>query len=120
MEIKGTIKTIMETETFSSGFQKRCVVITTAEQYPQHIQIEFLKDKTTILDSYKIGDVVTVGININGREWTSPQGDVKYFNTIVGWKINKDGVNDTPVSPEPAFETIPESGLNTVKDDLPF
>jgi len=119
MEVQGTIKQIMKTETFASGFQKRSVVITTAEQYPQHIIIDFLKDKTTILDSFKVGDNVTVGINLNGREWTSPQGEVKYFNTIVGWKINKDGVKETQVN-NAGFEVIQESDLNTVTNDLPF
>jgi len=119
MEVQGTIKQIMKTETFASGFQKRSVVITTAEQYPQHIIIEFLKDKTTILDSFKVGDNVTVGINLNGREWTSPQGEVKYFNTIVGWKINNDNIKDTHVN-NAGFEVIQESKLNTVTNDLPF
>jgi hypothetical protein len=119
MEVQGTIKQIMKTETFASGFQKRSVVITTAEQYPQHIIIEFLKDKTTILDSFKVGDNVTVGINLNGREWTSPQGEVKYFNTIVGWKINKDGVKETQVN-NAGFEVVAENDLTKIDNDLPF
>jgi hypothetical protein len=38
-------------------------------------------------NKWKVGDEVEVGINLRGREWTSPQGEVKYFNTIQGWKI---------------------------------
>lgn len=89
MELKGTVKRIGDIETFPSGFQKRELVIVTEEQYPQPIAIEFLKDNGDLLNGLNDGDSITVGINIGGREWTSPQGDVKYFNSITGWKIEK-------------------------------
>jgi len=42
MEIQGIIKMIDETKTYgNNGFRKREVVITTEEQYPQHILVEF-------------------------------------------------------------------------------
>jgi hypothetical protein len=41
MEITGKIKQIDETKEYgSNGFQKRELVLTTEEQYPQHILIE--------------------------------------------------------------------------------
>ena len=89
MELQGTIKKIGNTETFASGFQKREFVILTTEQYPQPINIEIMGDKIDILDPIKEGDNVSVGINIRGREWVSPQGETKYFNSIVAWKIQK-------------------------------
>lgn len=88
MQITGTIKRISEAQEFgSNGFKKREMVVTTAEQYPQHIQVEFVQDKTSLLDNFSEGSDVTISINLQGREWTSPQGDVKYFNTIQGWRI---------------------------------
>ena len=46
MEVIGKIKQIDETKTYgSNGFKKREVVITTEEQYPQHLLIEFIQDK---------------------------------------------------------------------------
>lgn len=90
MEITGTLKLKTETQSFgTNGFQKRDFVITTDEQYPQHINIELHKDKCNLIDSYNIGDVLTVGINLRGREWISPEGESKYFNTLVAWKISK-------------------------------
>lgn len=91
MELQGTIKKISDLQTFTSGFAKRELVILTEEQYPQPINIEFTQDKVDLLDSYKVGDSVKVHINIRGREWTSPQGEVKYFNSIVGWRIESLG-----------------------------
>ena len=47
------------------------------------------------MDPYQIGQDVRIGINLRGREWESPQGEVKYFNSIQGWKIETEnqGIN---------------------------
>ena len=116
---------IDETKTFgSSGFRKREVVVTTEEQYPQHLMIEFVQDKTDLLNSYREGDSVKVSINLRGREWVNPQGETKYFNSIQGWRIEKLGAESStgdmpPVPPMDAFE--PANELNEEDhDDLPF
>ena len=90
-EIIGKIKLVGETATFGAkGFRKRELVVTTTEEkYEQHISIDFVQDKCDELDSFKVGDQVKVGINIQGREWTNPKGEVKHFNSIVGWRIDK-------------------------------
>ena len=88
MEIQGQIKVIFATETVGqNGFQKRDLVITTEEQYPSDIIIQFTQSKCALLDTLQVGQRVNVHFNLQGREWTSPQGEVKYFNTVVGWKI---------------------------------
>lgn len=87
MELKGTIKQI-KNEVTRGNFTFKELVLTTHEQYPQDILIQFSKDKTQLLNNYSIGDVVNIAINIRGREWTDPNtGEIKYFNSIVGWKI---------------------------------
>ena len=89
MEVQGTIKVIGETATFGAkGFRKRELVITTDEQYPQSILVEFVQDKCDLLDKFEVGKNVKIGINLRGREWTNPQGETKYFNSIQGWNIN--------------------------------
>ena len=81
---------IDETKAFgANGFRKREMVITTDEQYPQHIMIEFTQDKCDLLNNYKPGEPVKVSINLRGREWVNPQGETKYFNSIQGWRIEK-------------------------------
>ena len=89
MEITGKIKVINAEQVVSATFKKRELVVTTDEQYPQSIMIEFTQDKCDLLNKYAIGDNVTVGINLGGREWVNPQGETKYFNSIKGWKIFK-------------------------------
>lgn len=85
--VKGKVHKILPIETFESGFQKRSLVIETADQYPQKVIIEFLKDKISLLENLKEGNEVEVSYNLNGREWISPQGETKYFNSITGWRI---------------------------------
>ena len=123
MEVQGKIKMIGETKTFgNNGFRKREVVVTTEEQYPQHIMIEFVQDKTDLLDSYKVGQPVKIGVNLRGREWVNPQGETKYFNSIQGWRIENlaaQAPGSTPPPPEDQFE--PAQDLKDEDyDDLPF
>lgn len=127
MELQGTIKKISDIQTFASGFQKREMVILTEEQYPQPINVEFLQDKADLLNAYKEGDKVKVSINIRGREWTSPQGEVKYFNSITGWRLEKvEGANfNEPVEARPQQSGSASSENKTdvfaeEDDDLPF
>jgi len=103
MEIKGVIKLINQTQTFDSGFTKREFVVTTDETYPQHIKCELVKDKCSVLDSYSIGDSVSVSINLRGNEYNG-----KYYVNIQAWKIEK---IETSTS-EPIMENQ--------SDDLPF
>lgn len=123
MEVQGKIKMVGETQTFGgNGFRKREVVITTEEQYPQHIMVEFVQDKCDLLNSYQVGQAVKVSINLRGREWVNPQGETKYFNSIQGWRIEgvqAEAGNMPPVAPTEAFE--PAGNLNKEDhDDLPF
>jgi hypothetical protein len=118
MEVQGTVKTIGETKEFGSkGFRKRDIVVTTDEQYPQHILIEFVQDNCGLLDSFKDGDAVKIGINLRGREWLNPEGEAKYFNSLQGWRIdplNADEIKNTPVNDAKSVSGKEE------EDDLPF
>jgi len=125
MEVQGTIKFIDETKTYgSNGFRKREVVITTDEQYPQHLLVEFIQDKTDLLNAYQVGQQVQISINLRGREWVNPQGETKYFNSIQGWRIEalqaeapQPGM--PPAPPMEAFEPA-EDLKEEDYDDLPF
>ena len=126
MEVTGKIKMIDETKTVgASGFRKRELVVTTEEQYPQHILISFVQDKCDLLNNYKVGEPVKVSINLRGREWVNPQGETKYFNDIQGWRIEKMQA-EAPASgqlpPVPATEAFaPATNFNEEEhDDLPF
>lgn len=124
MEVTGKIKWIDETKTYgNNGFRKREVVITTEEQYPQQILIEFIQDKCELLNNYQVGQNVKIGINLRGREWTNPEGETKYFNSIQGWRIDaleNDSTTEIPPIPPPTSFEPAEGDANEVDDDLPF
>lgn len=123
MQLQGTIKKISDIQTFASGFQKKYLVLLTEEQYPQPIQIDFLSDNLDLLNTFSVGEKVKVNIGIRGREWTSPQGEVRYFNSITGWRIERLETEQSPqsngmptASPQQAFAEEPIEE----EDDLPF
>ncbi|QWX83264.1 DUF3127 domain-containing protein [Cellulophaga sp. HaHaR_3_176] len=126
MEVEGKVKMVGETQTFgSNGFRKREVVVTTEEQYPQHIMVEFVQDKCDLLNSVAVGQPVKIGINLRGREWVNPQGETKYFNSIQGWRIENlqaAASTDSGIPPAPPMDSFqPADNLNEEDhDDLPF
>lgn len=90
MEVVGIIKLVGATQEIGAkGFRKRELVVTTTEDYPQMLMIEFTQDKVDLLNSFEVGQPVKVAINLRGREWINPQGEAKYFNSLQGWKIEQ-------------------------------
>ncbi|HIN00388.1 MAG TPA: DUF3127 domain-containing protein, partial [Deltaproteobacteria bacterium] len=89
MEIKGKIKNISETVQISERFRKREFVVEYASNpdYPQPLQFEMVQDRCELLDSFEVGQEVEIFFDLRGREWTNPQGQVKYFNTLQAWKL---------------------------------
>ena len=112
MEIQGRIKQIFPSQIIGqNGFEKRDLVIVTEEQYPQTIIIQFTQQRCDLLNNLQMGQNVKVYINIRGREWTNPQGETKYFNTIEGWKIEviqtTNVANQQPVQQAPQQPAAP-------------
>lgn len=121
MEVSGKIKVINSTQEVNDSFKKRELVVTTEEQYPQHISIEFQQAKCDDLNSFKVGDSVKISINLRGREWVNPQGETKYFNTIQGWRIEKSLHPIQEKEKEQMTGFAPAQSFNEEEhDDLPF
>ena len=75
-ELTGTLKPLMDLQTFASGFTKREFVMEVKDvNYPQMIKFECVKDKTAILDGLAIGDEITVTFDIRGNEYNG-----RYFS----------------------------------------
>ena len=97
-EVIGKIIVLNDTETVGSAgtFKKRTLVVETDEQYKQSIPIDFVQDKCSILDSYAVGQNVTVSVNIRGNAYNG-----KYYVSLNGWKISKIGDAPKAASPQP-------------------
>ena len=116
MEVQGKIKLIGEIKAYGAkGFRKAELVLDVTEkvEYPQFVNVEFTQDNTDLLSKHKVGDSVKVSINLGGREWVNPQGEAKYFNSIVGWRI--EAVGTAPSTP-----LAPVKQLEEFQEDLPF
>jgi len=115
MNVKGTIKVINQTQVISEKFSKREFVIETEDQYPQLVMFQATQDKCSLLDSFQVGNKIDVSFNLRGREWTSPSGEVKYFNTLEAWRLERlDGSGESIQDKAP---------INQIEDDgdgLPF
>jgi len=130
MEVKGKIIEINDTQQISDRFQKREFVIEYAEnpQYPEFVKFECIQDKVTMLDDYQVDDEVTVFFNLKGRKWTDRQGEVKYFNSLQAWRMQKES-SSAPAGNAAASQNtssgqqesdLPFSEDGGGEDDLPF
>ena len=43
-----------------------------------------------MLDNLTEGEKVQAFVNVRGRSWTNPQGEIKYFNSLEVWKISNE------------------------------
>ncbi len=92
LKVEGSIKLIGETVTFDSGFTKRQIVVTTNDQYPQDIACDFIKDNTSKLDAFNVGQSVAISYNLRGNEYLD-----KYYVSLNGWRIElSEGAQQEP------------------------
>ncbi len=122
MDITGILKVKSEAQQVSDKFKKRDFVLTdNSSQYPQHISFQLTQDKCNLIDVYNVGAEIKVHFNLRGREWASPQGEIKYFNTLEAWRIeggaNSGPANTSSTKKEGFSEPITAA---TESDDLPF
>ena len=89
LEITGKLHVIGDTAQVSERFTKREFVLSLADnpKYPQLVQFQLTGDRVGQLDSFQIGDEVRLEFSLRGREWRSPKGEVKYFNSLDVWRI---------------------------------
>ena len=115
MNIKGKLIEIFDTVQITETFKKREFIIQDYKnpEYPEYIKVELIQDKVDLLNSLSVGDEINVLINIKGRKWEDKEGNIKYFNSIQGWKIESENSN---MNQENDQENINQDS----DDDLPF
>ena len=129
MDVTGTLKVKGETTKVSEKFTKREFVITdNSSQYPQHISFQLTQDKCSLLDSYQLGSEIKVHFNLRGREWTSPTGELKHFNSLEAWRLeggsnnSSNGGSTQAAASTSAPESVSSESFTATsqEDDLPF
>ena len=126
-DVTGKLHVAYETKQVSERFTKREFVVEVADgKYPQFVLFQLTGDRCAQLDDHKVGDTIQVTFNLRGREWRSPQGETKYFNSLDVWKLEAArsadrGRGPSQDAPFPMRDDPRPSDLGTSRDDdLPF
>jgi hypothetical protein len=130
-DIVGKIIVINETETFgANGFQKREFVVEVEDgNYPQKIKFELVKDKTNLIDEYRVGQKIKVHFNIRGSEYNG-----KYYTSLSAWRLeggggsnssggsvgNSDGNRSTRTAGRTAPRSAPKPTQDVADEDVPW
>lgn len=102
----------------TGSFKRRSFVVDFQENplYPQYVTFELVQDRVELIDKFKVGDKIEVTFNLKGREWKSPEGVVKYFNTLEAWRIASAGES----AREPSNVVVPDVVGDAGDSELPF
>lgn len=114
LQVKGKLiqKLPIESGEGKNGrWEKQQFVVETDEQFPKKICIMLWGDKVAMLEKVTEGDVLTVSINIESREYNS-----RWYTDVKAWRIEK-GADEGSAAPMP---TEPPADLGLPDDDLPF
>jgi hypothetical protein len=131
IEATGKLHAIFETKQVSERFTKREFVVEMSDnpKYPQVVLFQLTGDRCSQLDGLNVGDQVAIEFSLRGREWRSPSGEVKYFNSLDVWKVTPAVHGRQParrdVREDPRREVVvprdyePRPG-DLSNDDIPF
>jgi single-stranded DNA-binding protein len=139
MNIIGKLHAVMETQQVTATFRKREFVVEFSENpmYPQFILFQLVQDRVELISGYNMGDMIDVSFNLRGRQWNSPSGETRFFNSLEAWRINPAqaqvnpeaqagmgqptaGAQPTTASPaQPNQPAVDVTQMND-DDDLPF
>jgi hypothetical protein len=122
-EVSGKLHVIYDTKQLTERFQKREFVVELADnpRYPQYVLFQLTGDRCDGIDGMSVGDEIRLEFSLRGREWKSPQGEIKYFNSLDVWTVSRVGAGGGRGDDEPPLpdDPPPDIDLDT-DDDLPF
>lgn len=89
-EVTGKLFKKMDSKQITDSFRKREYVIELVDgNYTQLVSFQLTNDNCDKLDNLNEGEKIKTTFNLRGREWKNPQGEVKYFNSLDAWKLEK-------------------------------
>ena len=100
----GRIHTVFDAKQITERFRKREFVLEMGDnpQYPQYVLFQLTGNRCEALDDFAKGDEVRVDFSLRGREWTSPQNEIRYFNSLDVWTLEK--LTTKPDAGPPGFD----------------
>ena len=96
--LKAQVIKVKPVQEFSGGFRKQEIVLECGDKYPSPVQFQIHKENIEKLN-VKEGEILyDINYNLKGKEWPSPSGEIKYFNTLEIWKVSRTE-NSEPLPP---------------------
>jgi hypothetical protein len=124
IEVTGKIHTIYETKQVTERFTKREFVLELVDnpKYPQVVLFQVTGDRCAQLDRVSVGESVRVDFSLRGREWKSPSGEVKFFNSLDAWTVEPISMGRGRAQGDgPPMDDAPPRDLSRADlDDIPF
>ncbi len=126
-QAKGKLFKIFDAQQVTERFRKREFVVEMDDggRYPQFVNFQVTGDRCESLDTFNVDDEVAIEFDLRGREWTSPKGEVRYFNSLEVWRIERAQAGAATETHQPAAHTASAGvpGPNPpplTDDDVPF
>lgn len=89
LEVTGKLHKLYDEQQVTEKFNKREFVLALEGRYPQFVLFQLTGRRCSELDGFNEGDAVHIEFALRGREWTSRQGEVKYFNSLEVLKLTR-------------------------------
>ena len=120
METTGRIHKLFDAQQVTERFRKREFVLELGDnpRYPQYVLFQLTGDRCEQLDGFEVGEQVRVEFSLRGREWKSPRGEIKYFNSLDVWTLERTGAG-TGAGGVPEIQ-IGDDPPPPGDDDIPF
>lgn len=91
IQIEGKLiqKLALESGTSARGeWKKQNFIIETVEQFPRKICVAAWTNSIPVLDTFQVGEMVCVSVNIESREFNG-----KWYTDVRAWRIDRPGQN---------------------------
>ncbi len=119
LEANGRIHACFDAKQITERFRLREFVLELSDnpRYPQFVKFQLTGDRCEQLDGFQAGDDVRVEFSLRGREWTSPQGEIRYFNSLDVWTLERQHGDSASSAGKPPADDVPPPSDS---DEIPF
>ena len=120
--VRGKLHTRFDAQQVTERFRKREFVLEIEDgRYPETVLFQLTGNRCEALDAHEPGTELEVEFDLRGREWKSPKGEIKFFNSLEVWKLEAvggrkpaAGRDDEPPPPDEPPAWVDDS------EDVPF
>lgn len=118
MELDGKIISILELQSGASakgGWQRQNFVVETLTEYPKKVCVTLWGDKVNALSVLKVGDTVSMSIDVESREFNG-----KWYTDVKAYRIEKNVAQNMPADEPPMPSQNDYNAIYSNEDDLIF